>query len=70
MKERVALNWNRQKRIHGPAFEAIASDETFPGRQQLMVKALCKVDIDTCYGFLRDNERACREIFIQEAGPP
>jgi hypothetical protein len=65
MQQRVVLNCNRQKRLHGADFEAIASGETGRLRRLLMAQALVTLDVRTCFGFLRDNEQTCRDILSQ-----
>jgi hypothetical protein len=66
MKERVASNCNRQKRLRRADFEAIASGETARLRRFLMAQALGTLDIRICFGFLRDNEQICRDIVSQK----
>jgi hypothetical protein len=66
MKEAVAANLNRQKRIHGRRFDAIALNKPGASRRLALMDAFGAIDAITLYEFLRGNEWLCRDILLQE----
>jgi hypothetical protein len=66
MKHAVAANLNRQKRIHGHRFDAVASIMPGASRRLALMEAFDAIDAITLCGFLRGNEWLCRDILLQE----
>jgi hypothetical protein len=62
----VALNSNRLKRIHGPAFQALYRVTDRPTRQHVLVRAMASVDHVTLWAFLQGNEYQCRDELLKE----
>ncbi|GKY93058.1 hypothetical protein MPSEU_000274100 [Mayamaea pseudoterrestris] len=66
IKEKVAFNLNRQRRLHGPLLSKLA--HTKPGliRQRILSKSLAAVDASARYAFLSGNEWQCCDIMLHE----
>jgi hypothetical protein len=66
IRQLVASNLSRQRRLHCCSFERIATVDSGACRSQVLTKALAAVDASTCFAFLSANEWRCRDVMLQE----